>query len=110
MAGYLLHLNATFVCPHQGRASANPSNTRVKAGGQAVLVLSDVTSVSGCPFFAGNKAQPCVQVKWTSAATRILINGQPPLLSTGSGLCQSIEQIPQGPPSIVMTQVRVNGK
>jgi hypothetical protein len=35
--------------------------------------------------------------------------GQFAILSTGSALCQSGEQIPQGPPSVIVTQQRVTG-
>jgi hypothetical protein len=42
-------------------------------------------------------------------ATRILINGQPAILQASTGLCQSVEQIPQGPPTVIATQVRVGG-
>jgi hypothetical protein len=42
-------------------------------------------------------------------ATRVFVNGQPVILQTSTGLCQSAEQIPQGPPTIVATQPRVIG-
>ena len=37
------------------------------------------------------------------------VNGQPPILQSSTGLCQSPEQIPQGPPIIVAPQMRVVG-
>jgi hypothetical protein len=39
----------------------------------------------------------------------VLVMGQPALLQTSTGLCLSPEQIPQGPPSIVVNQTRVIG-
>jgi len=39
----------------------------------------------------------------------VLISGQPAILQTSVGLAQSAEQIPQGPPTIVVTQTRVGG-
>ena len=47
-------------------------------------------------------------MQWTVPATRVLINGQPALLQTSTGLCLSAEQIPQGPPIITVTQTRVS--
>jgi hypothetical protein len=38
-----------------------------------------------------------------------MIGGQPAILQTSSGLCQSAEQIPQGPPTVIVTQVRASG-
>jgi hypothetical protein len=75
-----------------------------------VATLADVCVVAGCAFTVPpGKPQPCVKVQWLVPAARILINGQPALLQTSTGLCQSPEQIPQGPPVIVSTQPRVIG-
>lgn len=111
MGSPLLHVGATVLCAHAAQATISPSNTRVKVGGQLVAVLSDLTSVAGCPFQvpvgAGTKPQPCVSVKWLVPATRVMVNGQPALLQTSTGLCLSAEQIPQGPPTITVNQTRV---
>ena len=65
-------------------------------------MVNDLTTVAGCPFQvpvgAGTKPQPCVKVQWPVPATRVKVDGQPVLLQTSTGLCQSAEQIPQGPP------------
>jgi hypothetical protein len=37
----------------------------------------------------------------------VLINGTPALIQTSTGICQSVEQIPQGSPTITVTQTRV---
>jgi hypothetical protein len=78
-----------------------------------VATVNDTTTVAGCPFQVpigtGTKPQPCVKVQWTVPASRVKVNGQFVLLSTSSGICQSAEQIPQGPPSVVSTQTRVKG-
>jgi hypothetical protein len=74
-------------------------------------------TVAGCPFQVpigtGTKPQPCVKVQWTLVSTRVQINGQPVLLQPapgpGSGVCQSVEQIPQGPPVVNVIQQRVTG-
>jgi hypothetical protein len=114
MPGYLLDVGATIQCPHGGSASTTSTNQRVKAGGQAVAIVNDTTTVSGCsfqiPVGAGTKPQPCMKVQWLVPATRVKIGGQPALLKDSQGLCQSAEQIPQGPPNVVVTQLRVKGQ
>jgi hypothetical protein len=110
MPGELVQVGATIQCPHGGQASIAPSNQRVKAGGAPVAVMSDTTTVAGCAFTVpGPKPQPCIKVQWLVPATRVRIGGQFALLKTSKGLCQSAEQIPQGPPSVQMTQLRAKG-
>ena len=89
MPGFLLHVGAMEQCPHQIPINPVSGNTRVFVSGQPVVTLSDTFPIAGCPFFVGTKPQPCVRVQWTSAATRVLVNGQPPLLQTSMGLCMS---------------------
>jgi hypothetical protein len=113
MPGFMLHVGATVLCTHAGTATAATSNPRVKVSGQPVVTLSDMHTVAGCPFQVptpgGPKPQPCVTVRWLVPATRVRAGGQPVLLQDSVGLCQSAEQIPQGPPNVVVTQVRVRG-
>jgi hypothetical protein len=113
MPGELVQVGATIQCPHGGQATIAPSNQRVKAGGAPVAVMSDTTTVAGCsfqiPIGTGTKPQPCMKVQWLVPATRVKVGGQFVLLKDSNGLCQSAEQIPQGPPSVQMTQLRVKG-
>lgn len=106
MPGLLLHVAALTACPHAGSVQAPPSNTRVFVSGRLVLTLADVITVAGCPFTVpGPKAQPCVLVK-LEAATKVSVNFQPAVLLTPAAVCQSAEQIPQGPPVAGGVQVR----
>ncbi len=110
MGATLYHVGATTLCPHGGQASTISSNVRVKVGGMYVATLSDTTMVAACPFTVPGKGpQPCVKVQWLVPALRVKVMGQQVLLQSSSGLCQSGEQIPQGPPNIVSTQIRVKG-
>ena len=113
MPGFLVTTASSVQCPHAARATISSSNVRVKAGGTPVALQSDVTTVAGCPFQVpigtGTKPQPCITVRWLVPATRVRVGGTPILLQSSSGLCQSAEQIPQGPPTIVQTQTRVKG-
>lgn len=110
MSGFLLHVGATVMCPHAGSVSIISSNSRVSVGGQFVATISDTYMVAGCPFTVpGPKPQPCIKVQWLVPAMRVRVNGQAVILQSSTGLCQSAEQIPQGPPNVVVQQTRVRG-
>lgn len=108
MPASVLHVGASIKCSHQASVSVITSNTRVLVGGRAVATRSDTCTVSGCPFQAGQKKQPCVTVTWTSGATRVRVNGQIPLLRTSTGICRTAEQITQGAPVVTSSQTRVS--
>ncbi len=98
------------MCPHGGQVTIVSSNTKVLAGGQPVATQSDTFTIAGCAFtIPPSKPQPCVTVKWLVPATRVKVSGNPVILQNSTGLCQTGEQIPQGPPNVTMTQVRVKG-
>lgn len=110
MAGFLLHVGATAICPHGGQVTVIPSNLRVLVGGQPVATMGDTYLVAGCAFTVPpGKPQPCIKVQWLVPALRVLIGGQPAILQTSTGLCLSPEQIPQGPPTVIVTQLRAQG-
>jgi hypothetical protein len=110
MPGSLLHVNATVMCPHGGQATLLPSQARVQVSGQPVATLADVYTIVGCAFNVSGKPQPCVTIKWVTPSGRITVNGQPALLQGSVGLCQSAEQVPQGPPNVVVVQQRATGQ
>lgn len=110
MPGPLFHVGATAMCPHAGQVQVISTNTRVMVNGMPVATMGDTYLVAGCPFTVPpGKPQPCIKVQWLVPATRVLVNGQPAILQTSTGICQSAEQIPQGPPTVVATQPRVIG-
>ncbi len=113
MSGTLVTTASTIICTHGASVSIVSSNTRVKAEGSPVALMNDTYTVSGCPFQipvgAGTKPQPCVKLQWVAPAVRVKVNGTPVILQTSSGLCLSAEQIPQGPPTVVQTQIRAKG-
>jgi hypothetical protein len=111
MSGNLLHVNATVTCPHGGQVTALPAQSRVLVSGQPAATLADVFTVAGaCTFTVGTKPQPCVTVRWVTPSARIQINGSPAVLATSAGVCQSAEQIPQGPPLVSVVQQRAVGQ
>jgi hypothetical protein len=113
MPAPLVHVGATAVCPHGGQITfspVGPSAHQVLVGGFPVITLGDLGTVTACAFTVpGPGPQPCLTVQWFTPATRILVNGRPPLLMTSSGQCQGPTQAPQGPPTIVSAQTRCVG-
>ena len=121
MPGLLLHFNAAMTCFHAAKATIKPNQTRVLVSGQPIATIASpatpIAVVAGCPFQvpapSGTKPQPCVTVKWAMPSTRFLVGGLPaalvPAPGPGPGICQSVEQIPQGPPTVGAVQSRVVG-
>ncbi|WP_294539560.1 hypothetical protein [uncultured Rhodoblastus sp.] len=110
MPGPLFHVGATALCAHgAGAVQVISSNTRVFVGGMPVATMADMAMIAGCLFAPGGVAQPCLRVQWITPAARVLVNGQPALLQTSSGLGLGPTQAPQGPVLIVATQPRVIG-
>ena len=106
----LLHVGAQAICPHGGQVTVISTNTRVLVGGQPIATTGDQFMIAGCAFTVPpGKPQPCVKVQWLQPALRVKVMGQPAILRTSAGLCQSAEQIPGGPPSVIVTQPRASG-
>ena len=114
MPGFLLHVGATVQCFHAAPATAQTSNVRVFVGPTPAVTVADMFAVVGCLFtipLVPPKPQPCVTIRWMPA-TRVFINGQPAVVQVtgpGQGICQSVEQIPQGLPVVGALQTRVFG-
>jgi len=106
----LFHVGATAMCSHAGQVQTISSNTRVLVSGMPVATVSDQFVVAGCPFMVASAPHPCVKVQWLTPATRVLINGQPAILQSSTGLGLAPDQAPQGPPTIAVTQTRVIGQ
>jgi len=112
MPGLLMHVNAVCQCTHAAPATIVPAQPRVLVSGQPVATMTAQITVAGCPFtIPGPKPQPCVTIKWLMPSARVLVMGQPAMLipapGAGPGMCQSPEQIPQGPPVVGTVQPRV---
>ena len=71
--------------------------------------MGDVCAISGCMYQTPATPpvpQPCLQVKWSLAALRVKICGQPALVDTSIGLCMG--NVP-APPQVRITQLHVRG-
>jgi hypothetical protein len=102
----LLDTNATILCPHGGSVTAIAGNFRVKTSQAPVVTLTDQFLVSGCAFAPSGVPSPCLQVMWFVGANRVTVGHLLPLVQSSTGMCISAAGIPQGPPMIVMSQIR----
>lgn len=109
MGSEILHVGLTAMCPHgSGQVSVVQSVTNVKVGGNPVAVKSDTFTIAGCVFTVPPaKPQPCMEIQWITAALKVKAGGTAVLLKTSSGLCQSADKIPAGPPNISVVQSKV---
>jgi len=107
MPGPVLHAGASATCPHGAPLTVTAAGARVTVSGAPVAVLTDAGPVAGCPFTIPNKPQPCVSTTWLAGAARVLASGQPVLINPSTGICQSADQIPAGPPLVSGGQTRV---
>jgi hypothetical protein len=55
----------------------------------------------------GNSPHPCVEVQWVVPAMRVKVGGNPVITKSSTGLCKAGDQAPQGPPNVVVQQMRV---
>ena len=105
MPGFIVHLGATAQCSHGGRARPASPDARVAVGGQPVATMSAPWLVEGCALPAPPAANgPCATATWLTAATRVLVGGEPVLVHAGEAVCS-----PTGTPLLVLvTQTRVS--
>lgn len=103
MPGPILHLGATVLCSHGGQAVPSAPSPRVLLSGQPATTIVAPYLVAGCAFVPPAGNGPCVTAQWVVGATRVLIDGQPAALLTGTSIC-----MPTGTPLLpVLAQTRV---
>jgi hypothetical protein len=104
MGSAILTTNSTLLCPHGGTVNLQTSNVDVKIQDAPALLVTDIHTVAGCPFFLGSNPSPCITVRWSVGATQTNVHGTAVLLQNSVGLCYSPAQAPQGPPTILQVQ------
>lgn len=103
MPGPMLHLGATVLCSHGGTATPMAPNPRVLLSGQPAVAMASPYAVVGCAFVPPGGNGPCVTGQFVTAATRVLVTGQPALLMDSASTC-----VPTGTPLLpVACQPRV---
>ena len=97
----ICNINAVIQCPHQGGvAKPVPKQTVVNIGGAPALRATDMPGtpiLPGCPNI-GTGIVPCSAVITPAllASTRVFIQGQPAMLSTGLMTTNSVAPVPNG--------------
>lgn len=107
MAGNSLVSSVKMQCPHGGTVQVTPSNLTIKADRDAMVVMSDTFTITGCTFQIPTVPpipSPCVTIRWLIADSRVKLNGSSSLSETSTGQCLSKENVPQGPVIITNTQ------
>lgn len=104
MAASLITQGSTLLCLHGGRAQATQVSSRVKVGGEAVVLATPLV-LEGCPNPAPPvQSGPCQTASWLTLSLRVRVEGQAIPLSDAYALCQ---------PALVglsiVTQTRVRG-
>jgi hypothetical protein len=96
-------------CPHgAGKVAFLSSATKVLIQSGLPLVVGDKGTVAGCPFTIPlSKPQPCVTALVPMTAIKVLIENKPAVLKGPADMCQSAEQIPQGPVAYANFQTKV---
>lgn len=104
MGSPILTTNSTLMCPHGGSVNLKTSNVDMKIQDAPALLVTDIHTVTGCPFMIGNTSSPCVTIRWSVGATQTNVHGTAVLLKNSVGLCYSAAQAPQGKPTISQVQ------
>ncbi len=83
-------------CPHGGTATLITDNSSLTAGGNPVLLESDIHEVVGCSFTVGTVYMPCLTVEWENGASSLRVGGVGVLTEMSVGKCLNASQAPQG--------------
>lgn len=95
-------------CPHGAPATFISGASKVLFDIGPPLLLGDSGMVSGCPFTLPNgKPQPCVKALVVQASSKVLVENKPVIMQSPGDICQSAEQIPQGPVGYTLVQSKV---
>jgi hypothetical protein len=102
MPGPILHLGATVLCSHGGQAVPTAPSPVVLVSGMPAATIAAPYLVAGCAFVPPAGNGPCVTGQWVVGAVRVLSQGQPLALMSGTAICA-----PTGTPLLpVVAQTR----
>jgi len=97
-----------MLCPHNASVLATSSQADLIIDGAAALLVSDTIVVKDCPFVLDDGTpSPCVNVTWVNSASSLLVNGDPVLLQTSIGTCNSALGVVQGVVNILTASTSV---
>jgi hypothetical protein len=84
----ILHEGAQVLCSHLGQASPSETSTRVQVSGSPIATIAAPYSVAGCPDVAPQGNGPCVTANWVVGAVRVMSEGHPVAIMTGTATCK----------------------
>jgi len=74
MAGGVLTITSTLMCPHGGSVQIISANTRVRIASTPAALATDQFLIVGCPFQipvgVGTIPSPCLTVQWLASDLR----------------------------------------
>jgi hypothetical protein len=101
----VLTLSTQANCPHAAKASFLATSSKVLIDGTPAMLQGDQVLVAGCPFTVpSGKPQPCIKANLIMQAVKIKIESKGVIVQSPADMCESAEQIPQGP--VVYAQVQ----
>ena len=78
-------------------------SARVMVSGMPIATIATPYSIAGCAFVPTTGNGPCFTAQWTVGAIRVVSEGQPVVIMTGTATC-----VPTGTPLMpVSAQTRV---
>ena len=87
MPGPILHMGATVLCSHGGQAIPTAPSAVVLVSGMPATTIAAPYTVAGCAFVPPAGNGPCVTGQWIVGATRVVSQGQPLVIMTGTAIC-----------------------
>jgi hypothetical protein len=91
------------MCSHGGQAVPTAPMPRVLVSGMPITTIAAPYAVAGCAFVPPAGNGPCVTAQWVVGAVRVMAEGMPVTILTGTALC-----VPTGTPLLpVVSQTRV---
>ena len=97
MPAPILHVGATVLCSHGGQAVPTAPSPVVLVSGMPAATIAAPYTVAGCAFVPPAGNGPCVTGQWVVGAVRVLSQGQPLAIMSGSSVCA-----PTGTPMLPM--------
>jgi hypothetical protein len=90
------------MCSHGGQAMPTAPMPRVLVSGMPVTTIAAPYAVAGCAFVPPAGNGPCVTAQWVAGAVRVMAEGVPVAILTGTAIC-----VPTGTPLLpVVSQTR----
>lgn len=109
MGAAIVQKSAMCSCDHQGTAQPTVTSTRVKVGGEPIVLAPATYTVAGCPFSNASGPIPCATILFPQGAVRVTSMGQPVMLANATGIASGPLPV-QGTGALRAVQTRVQAQ